>query len=308
MPFFVRCMDGILNINKQAGDTSFGVVAAVRRICGERRAGHAGTLDPMARGVLPVCLGRATRVVEYFLEAKKTYLAEVRLGTATDTGDAEGAVILSADPSPVTEADVVNVLNRFRGEIRQIPPMFSAIKHSGRPLYKFAREGKSVERSSRIAMIYDITLRSWRPPVATIEVTCGRGTYMRVLAEDVGKLLGCGAHLVSLVRTAYGPLDVSSAISLPELRRLADEGQCARVLLPIDSVLQDWPALVADDESALLIKHGRALSSEHPGLSGDADASKRRGRCRVYALDGCFLGMLRFNSEKSEWQPEKVFA
>jgi tRNA pseudouridine55 synthase len=207
-------MDGILVIDKSRGETSFGVVAAVRRLCRERRVGHAGTLDPLATGVLPVCLGKATRVVEYLMEHPKKYRAEVEFGLATDTGDAEGQIVGRGDVSAVSEAAVSEALERFRGSIQQTPPMFSALKHHGRRLYEMARAGITVDRPSRTVEIHDIGLVSWNAPVATIEATCSRGTYIRSLAQDLGHVLGCGAYLKNLSRVSYGPFDIARATSV----------------------------------------------------------------------------------------------
>src|SRR3989304_4232722 len=169
-------MNGILNINKPPGMTSFAVVARVKRLWHEQRVGHAGTLDPLASGVLPVCLGQATRVIEYLMESRKTYRAEVELGVTTDTGDAAGRVIERRDASGVSRDMLQSALGGFRGQIEQTPPMFSALKYQGTPLYKLARAGISVERRSRIAEVYELELVAWDPPAATIEVTCSRGT------------------------------------------------------------------------------------------------------------------------------------
>jgi len=188
-------VDGILNINKPAGMTSFRVVALVRRLSGERRVGHAGTLDPAATGVLPVCLGRATRVVKFLMDTTKTYRAEIELGIATDTGDASGQIVQKGDPFSISREALESALVSFCGSIRQTPPMYSAVKYQGKPLYRLARAGITVERKSRPARIYNLELVDWQPPVFTIEVACGKGTYIRTLASDLGQVLGCGAYL-----------------------------------------------------------------------------------------------------------------
>ena len=217
-------MDGILSINKAAGDTSFGVVAAVRRLCRERRVGHAGTLDPLATGVLPVCIGRATRVVEYLMEHPKKYRAEIRFGMVSDSGDAAGVISSGGDVSALDQAAVTSALALFMGEIKQVPPMLSALKHNGRPLYELAREGITVERAERKIQIYAIDLVSWKTPVATIDVTCSRGTYIRTLAQDLGKALSCGAYLAGLCRTKYGPFDLSNSIELAHSMKRSPRG------------------------------------------------------------------------------------
>ena len=186
-------MDGILNINKPLGKTSFSIVSMVKRLSGESRVGHAGTLDPAASGVLPVCLGQGTRVIEFLLDAPKAYRAEIEFGVVTDTDDATGKIISRGDPSGINRRKLLSALDSFRGLISQTPPMYSAVKHHGKPLYKLARQGIEVERKSRLRWIYRLELTSWQPPLATIEVECSKGTYIRSLAHDLGQLLGCGA-------------------------------------------------------------------------------------------------------------------
>lgn len=301
-------MDGILSIDKPSSITSYGVVAAVKRICHERRVGHAGTLDPMATGVLPVCIGRATRVAEFLMESPKTYLGEVEFGITTDTGDAAGSIVQQSDPSSVGIPNLTSALAAFRGTIMQTPPMYSALKHAGQPLYRLARAGISVERSSRPAEIYELVLTSWEPPVAKLKVTCGRGTYIRSLAHDLGQMLGCGACLKSLVRLSYGPFDIAGCIALSDLQPTFESGRLPEILHPIDSVLMHWPALVVEADLEDDIRHGRPLSVGNDDSRFVTAPSAVTGEhCRAYSLDGCFLGVLRFNSEKAQWQPEKVF-
>jgi tRNA pseudouridine55 synthase len=295
-------VDGILNINKPAGMTSFGVVALVRRLSGERRVGHAGTLDPTATGVLPVCLGRATRIVEFLMETTKTYCAEIELGIATDTGDASGQIVQKGNASGISRVTLESALASFCGPIRQTPPMYSAVKHQGKPLYQLARAGITVERKSRPARIYDLELVDWQPPLVTIEVVCGKGTYIRTLANDLGQALGCGAYLKKLVRLGYGPFDIKEAISIPQMEDSFRSGSWRHLLYPVDSALLHWPAIVVNAEAEQNIRNGRPLI-----LAQNLGNETTRNRCRAYTLDGCFLGVLRFNGGKSEWEPEKVF-
>ncbi len=293
-------MNGILNIYKPPGRTSFSVVTAVKKICNERRVGHAGTLDPLAEGVLPLLLGRATRVAEYLLDAKKTYRAEIEFGKQTDTGDAEGKVIASGDVSFLDQDKIVAVLNGFRGRIRQTPPMYSALKYRGQPLYKYAREGIIVPRPEREVEIDSLEMVSWDLPVATIEVGCSHGTYIRTLAEDIGRGLGCGAMVRKLVRLRCGPFEIGAAISLDRLTEAAERQELLTLLYPPDSVMQQWPVLVASPQIAADIRHGKPVSVEIT-MSGD------NLLCRSYTLDGNFLGVLRFNPDTGEWLPEKIF-
>lgn len=293
-------MDGILNIDKPSGKTSFSLVAMVKRLTGERHVGHAGTLDPLASGVLPVCLGQGTRVVEFLQDATKTYRAQIELGVVTDTYDAAGSIIQRRDSSGISREQLTAALTPFCGLIRQIPPMYSAVKHQGKPLYQLARAGITVERGSRLAQIYRLELVDWQPPLATIEVICGKGTYIRSLAYDLGQALGCGAYLKRLIRLRYGLFDIKDAISLPQLEDACRYGYWRQFIHPIDSVLLHWAALVVSDDNRQNIRHGRPLVLESGTFA--------ENRCRVYALDGHFIAVLRFNPERGQWQPEKVFS
>ena len=308
-------MDGILNINKPWGKTSFSMVAMVKRLTGERRVGHAGTLDPEATGVLPVCLGQGTRVVEFLVDATKAYRAEIELGVITDTYDASGRIIQERDPSGVSHDQLESALASFCGLIQQTPPMYSAVKYRGKPLYELARAGITVERRSRLTKIYDLELVDWQSPIATIEVVCGKGTYIRSLAYDLGQVLGCGAYLKSLIRLRCGLFDIRDAVSVPQLEDAFHHGYWQHFVYPIDSVLSHWVAMIVNDDVGQNIKHGRPLvlgDGDRDAVSDYLercipDGSSYENRCRVYALDGHFLGVLRFNSERGQWQPEKVF-
>jgi len=295
-------VDGILNINKPQGKTSFSVVAMVKRLSGEQRVGHAGTLDPEATGVLPVCLGEGTRIIEFLAEATKAYRAQIELGVTTDTYDASGKITYKGDPSGISQEQLKLALTSFCGLIRQTPPMYSAVKYHGKRLYELARAGIEVERKSRLARIYHLELVDWQPPVATIEVACGKGTYIRSLAHDLGQALGCGANLKSLIRLRYGLFDVADAVSLPQLEDAFRYGYWQRFVYPMDIVLLHWAAMVVNDDTGQLIRSGRSLD-----LKDDSGEQADYLRCRVYTLDGCFLGVLRFSPERGQWQPEKVF-
>jgi tRNA pseudouridine55 synthase len=296
-------LDGILNVDKPAGKTSYGVVSRIKRLSGERRVGHAGTLDPDATGVLPVCLGKATRIVEYLSDASKTYCAGIELGASTDTYDAAGKVLQRGDASGIDRTILESALTPFRGTISQTPPMYSALKHNGEPLYKLARAGINIERKSRSVTIYRLEITEWQPPLVTLEIECSKGTYIRSLAHDLGQALGCGAYLKTLVRTAYGPFNIKSAVSLPQLEEAFRDGQWKHFLHPIDSVLQDYHAAVIDEAAEKAMRQGNPLVLEQVEMKDNTVEI----RCRAYAPDGRFLGILRYVPDKGAWQPEKVF-
>jgi len=308
-------VDGILNIDKPWGKTSFSIVSIVKRLSGERRVGHAGTLDPAATGVLPICLGQATRITEFLVDATKAYRGEIELGVTTDTYDADGRIIHRGDPSGVSREQLESVLASFCGLIRQTPPMYSAVKYQGKPLYELARAGITVKRRSRPAKIHRLELVDWQPPIATVEVTCGKGTYIRSLAYDLGQALGCGAYLKSLTRLRCGLFDIRDTISVPQLEDAFRYGYWQHFIYPIDSVLLHWAAMVVSDDAGQDIRNGRPLALGNGDGDEGSDYLKQHlpegasseNRCRVYALDGRFIGVLRFNSEKGQWQPEKVF-
>lgn len=295
-------VDGILNINKPRGRTSFSIVSLVKRLSGVKRVGHAGTLDPAATGVLPVCLGQGRRVVPFLHDTAKVYKAQVEFGVTTDSYDATGNVTATGDPSGVSRKQLLSALGSFRGLIQQTPPMYSAVKHSGKPLYELARAGIEVKRKSRPVRIYRLELKRWQPPVATIEVECSKGTYIRSLTHDLGQLLGCGAHLESLTRLRYGCFSLKDAVSLPRLEDGFRHGYWQQFVYPIDIVFQDWAAVVVDDTAEADVRNGRPVELE-PGDDFQPGVS----RLRVYNGDGCFLGVLMFNKEKGQWRPGKVF-
>lgn len=292
---------GFLNINKPIGMTSFAVVARVRRLVGEKRVGHGGTLDPDASGVLPVGIGQATRTFEYLEGTTKVYRAAVLLGIATDTYDASGAVTATADPSGVTREQVETALAPFRGHILQRPPLFSALKREGERLYEIARRGETVEVPPRPVHILRLDVTTWEPPRLGLEIECGRGTYIRSLAHDLGQALGCGAHLTGLVRTRDAAFSLNDAITLEELSAAAEQGTWQRHLLPLDTVLQEQRALKLSDSDAKLLRDGRALR-----LDGSGDAHEGE-LARAYAANGAFFAVARYDAGQRLWRPEKVF-
>lgn len=294
-------MQGILNVNKPQGVTSFGVIASVKKLISERRIGHAGTLDPFATGVLPILLGRATRIAEYLMDLHKVYLAEIELGKTTDTDDIEGKVIALKDFSGINEEKLKSALKDFTGGIMQVPPLYSALKHRGKPLYEFARSGIAVERKARRVEIFRLELIEFQPPIVTVEVECSKGTYIRSLAHDLGEALGCGAYLKALARTRYGPLDIGDAVSLAELEEAIGQGKLEQLIYPMDAVLGNMRAVTLDNEKTEMAKHGQTIALEN------IDSSTSGERVRAYTPGGTFLAILRFDADKKQWCPEKVF-
>jgi tRNA pseudouridine55 synthase len=250
---------GFLLVDKESGWTSHDVVARIRRLAGTKKAGHAGTLDPMATGLLVVGLGRATRLLRFVQDLRKEYVTRVAFGVATDTLDGDGA-IMSREPMPVTGDDVAAVLDRFTGRIMQVPPMVSALRVEGRRLYELAREGKVVDRPSRPVEVHELEIVDFAPsdyPEATIRVVCGKGTYIRTLADDIAQALGGRAHLTSLRRTRVGSLDIeSSGRQISELEKAANDDRLDDLVLPPAAALADLSFVRADERTAEAVLHG----------------------------------------------------
>lgn len=312
-------MDGVLNIDKPAGPTSHDIVLRVRRILGEKRVGHAGTLDPMATGVLVVCIGKATRIVEYLVAQEKEYVAEMALGRTTTTQDATGEELSASDSSFVTREIVEEVLPRFTGRIMQIPPMVSAVKHQGKRLYELARKDIEVERKPREVTVYSVEITSFtcKPddrgeldgqghpcprPIVGLRVVCSSGTYIRTLCADIGEALGVGGYMQSLVRTRVGRFDLERATQLDELERAAAESRADDLIIPMDEALSDIPAVTADRMQSGLIVHGGAIPSALSAPDGTL--------VRVRSDSGELLAVGRVHPREvgSVVTPEKVFA
>ncbi len=294
-------VDGILVLHKPQGVTSMDMVRMAKRVTRVKRVGHAGTLDPIATGLLPICFGQATRLMEYLVDGRKVYRASFTLGTATDTYDALGEVTERGDPSGVTREDVEALLPRFTGAVTQEPPMFSALKHEGKRLYELAREGIEVERPARDVVVHSIDILGWEPPTVELEVTCGRGFYMRTLANELGIALGCYAHLSALVRTSAGPFALTDAHEPAELEEAGEEWR--KLLEPPDAALARLEAIVVEPAAERHLRNGQAVSVPGAGVY-----AKHLDERRAYSTAGHFLGIVRFNRPDSMWQPEKVFA
>ncbi len=280
-----RNVTGILLLDKQPGLSSNAALQQVKRLFRAAKAGHTGSLDPMASGLLPICLGEATKFSAFLLNADKRYRTEVKLGATTTTGDAEGEVVSRRPVAVADEAAVEQVLARFRGCVTQMPPMYSALKHQGQPLYKLARQGKEVERQPRQVMIHELKLLGLRDDILELEVFCSKGTYIRTLAEDIGEALGCGGHVSALRRLAVGPFRIEEAVDHEALMNLKDaqglEALDAR-LLPMEAALQDCPGLNLTDDAAYYLRKGQ------PVLIPRAPTE---GLVRLYQGEGDFLGV-----------------
>ncbi len=283
-----RPINGILVLDKPVGVSSNRALQSARHLFSAAKAGHTGSLDPLASGVLPLCFGEATKFSQYLLDADKAYESTFVFGVATATGDAEGEVITSCDASNIDAARVEDALHSFRGEIEQIPPMYSAIKRDGQPLYKLARQGIEVEREPRRAFIQRLELCAFRPgakPEADIYLECSKGTYVRSIAEDLGAALGCGAHVSALRRTRSGPFDIRDSISLPTLEALrhqAGPAELDALLLPAESALGSLPLVRLTESGGFYLRRGQPV--QVPNAPGN-------GMVRVALESGEFLGV-----------------
>jgi tRNA pseudouridine55 synthase len=294
-------MDAVINLDKPPGLTSFAAVARVRRLTATRKVGHTGTLDPMATGVLPLCLGRATRFSRYLVDTDKTYRATVTLGASTTSYDAEGEVVTRGDAGAVTREAVTAALAAFRGNILQTPPMHSALKHQGQPLYRLARQGITIHREPRPASVQRLELTDWQPPNLTLEIDCGKGFYVRSLAHDLGQALGCGAYLSGLVRLRVGNLHLADACSLESMEAAAAAADFSALLMPVETLVASLARLVLDDTRITSLSQGSRIALE----SGEGDPEI--SRYGVYDAAGKFIGVAR-TEEANLLRPERILA
>ena len=301
-------MDGIIVVNKETGYTSNDVVAKLRGILRMKKIGHTGTLDPEATGVLPVCLGRATKLVDLIADVDKEYRAVLRLGTVTDTQDLSGNSTVLKELSPaevrraVTEEEVLRSVMSFEGEYDQIPPMYSALKEGGKKLYELAREGKEIERRPRRVTIHEIAAERMELPEVTIRVRCSKGTYIRTLCSDIGERLGVGGAMASLVRTRVGSFRLEEALTLGEIEALMPLGPLP--VKPIESFFADCPEAASDKESDRLLHNGNPL---RPGQLSAGREHARSPRVRMHDSEGNFCGLYTWREEKGMLFPEKMF-
>ena len=296
-------LNGIIIIDKEAGFTSHDVVAKLRGISGQRKIGHTGTLDPAATGVLPVCLGSATKLCDMLTDKDKEYVAELLLGVETDTQDTTGEVLLERKVE-VSEADVLKVCQSFIGEYAQVPPMYSALKVNGKKLYELAREGKEVERKARPVTIHELEILECELPVVKMRVVCSKGTYIRTLCADIGQKLGCGGTMKSLRRTKAGNFGLQEAVTLKRLQQLKDEGRLLEVLRPVDSVFEDRPLLHVREDCRILLENGNPILPSH---TLEEKLYAPDSWVRFYRQDESFAGIYAYNGEKRKYMPVKMF-
>lgn len=283
---------GFLNIHKPSGPSSHDIIAQFRRASGIRRVGHTGTLDPLASGVLPLCIGRATRLSEYLLRSDKRYRARIHLGIATNTYDKEGEITCRAEISGISRDDVMAALAPFRGPIAQQAPRFSAIKRQGRKLYERARAGETFTPPIRQVFIHELTLREWRPPELELEVCCSAGTYIRSLAHDLGEALATGAHLSALMRTASGPFCIADALPL---ERILSSGNWQSQLLPPQWPFASWPKICLNGTDAATIRNGGRIERQ---------CATPAGKLALAMHEGQLIAIITAREES--WQPVKV--
>lgn len=295
-------INGVLLLDKAAGGSSNDVLIKAKRLLNAEKAGHTGTLDPFATGLLPLCFGEATKFAQDLLDADKVYETVVHLGISTTTGDTEGEIV-ETRAVDVTEAQIESILQQFRGSIAQVPPMYSALKRDGKPLYEYARAGITLEREARPVTIHILELLTYDMPFLRLRVSCSKGTYIRVLGEDIGKALGCGGHLKALRRTQVGSLLIDGSITLDALAEV-DENARQRLLAPVDALLSTFPAVALGEELARRFLHGQKISLGKEGLQ----IPEEQGRARVYRQsDNQLLGTAQL-LEFGVLAPERLIA
>jgi len=294
-----NAVSGVLVVDKPVGMTSHDVVQAVRRGTGIRRAGHTGTLDPRASGVLVVLVGPAVRLSEFVSASDKRYQAIIRLGESTDTFDGEGEVVRRS-PVNITEEQIAEALTQFEGTVEQVPPAYSAKKVEGKRAYELAREGEEVELEAKEIDVYHLELLEWDPPEAIVDVYCSSGTYVRALANDLGEVLGCGGHLVGLRRTKSGEFALRDAVQLRKLQEAFDNGDWYKYLIPAAEALSDWPSRELSFDEVDLVRHGHRIPVEESPDETDQWV-------RAVSQQGELVALLEYIPEDKEWQPRKVF-
>ena len=297
-------MNGIINVYKEKGYTSHDVVAVLRKIAGQKKIGHTGTLDPDATGVLPVCLGRATKLCDLLTDRDKTYEAVLLLGKTTDTQDISGAILKEQPTDHLNEAEVTKVIESFKGTYDQIPPMYSALKVNGKKLYELAREGKTVERKSRKVTIYQIHIKEIQLPRVRMEVTCSKGTYIRTLCHDIGNLLGTGGCMEELTRTKVGRFELKDSLKLEELSDLAQNGRLEDALIPLDQMFSELQSVVPAEKYISKAYNGNDFFNNQLSEDGKFCSGEK---VRVYDAQGHFIGVYRYMEDRKMFHLVKMF-
>ena len=293
-------MNGILNVYKEPGFTSHDVVAKLRGICKQKKIGHTGTLDPEASGVLPVCLGNATKLCDLLTDKDKEYRAVLLLGVETDTQDTTGQILAEKEVN-AGEEDVRSAILSFVGPYDQIPPMYSALKVNGKKLYELAREGKTVERKARPVCFYEIEILEMKLPLVRFSVTCSKGTYIRTLCHDIGQKLGCGACMEELTRTASGEYRWEDSITLDQVQKEMEEGILEQRILSVSEVLKAYPQIRCNKFGDRLLLNGNALPDTM------TETQSKKGWVRMCTSEGVFLGIYEWDNKKHRYQPQKMF-
>ena len=302
-------MNGIINVYKEKGYTSFDVVAKLRGILKQKKIGHTGTLDPDAVGVLPVCLGSATNLCDMLTDKKKENIAELVLGKETDTQDITGHILKETEVT-CSEEEAVNAILSFIGDYDQLPPMYSAIKVDGKRLYELARQGKEVQRKTRPVTFYEIEILKMEFPFVRIRVLCSKGTYIRTLCHDIGQKLGCGAVMTSLERTRSGQFTKENAYTLEQIEKIRDEGSLDSIIIPVDSVFSELPRLIVTGETQNKILNGNLIYINECKKLGLSDCFSEGNKIRVYKENDntCnFIAVYQYNKEKKGMVPDKMF-
>ncbi len=299
---------GYLNIDKPQAWTSTDVVRKLKGITRAKKIGHGGTLDPIATGVLPICIGSATRFADTILLGTKSYRATVELGASTDTYDSTGEKTAEADWSGVTHDQVIEVLQAFTGKFEQVPPMYSAIHHNGKRLYELARQGIEIERPARPVEVMCLELVDFQAPELILDMECSHGFYARTLAHDIGEKLGTYGHLTGLVRTHAGVFKIEDSITIEQVSEEAESGDWRNLATPIDTTLQHLGKISLNPMFVEMVQHGRPLSIADVGVVGDMGSYEPGDRIRAYTPEGELLAILVFEPERLGWRPEKVLA
>ena len=299
----IKSINGFFNVDKPIGLTSTEVVRRIKRSSSQKRVGHAGTLNPAATGVLPICVGQGTRLTQFIVNSHKKYVGTVHLGVSTDTYDGEGKVTAKSDPSNVTLKTIESALGNLRAETHQTPPPFSALKLQGKRLYELARRGEKITVPPRRVDLIKLEIMEWASPELTIFVQCKQGFYVRSLAQDLGEKLGCGAHLSKLHRLKTGPFHIENAMSLDAIQDSLAKNTWEDLIIPPDYVVLDMPSIKMDKEEEQLIRHGQAIR-----VKTEANLSDHLQKARAYGQGNKFTALVKFDLPTRSWLPFRVFS